>query len=154
MKEFKNYLEGAFAYKKQAEDDQYYSSWEQDLTRYREESWKHLEVWKLRRQKISFIDIGIKMKITEDTAKKSFYRACELTQGKAYDLQALRREVWLAHMEGLQKSCATCPDYGPCDTLCPEMLQLVTQDEVYLQEKLLKEDSDSIKDYLFHKNLP
>lgn len=157
LKEFKNYLDGVYAKKKQAEDDPYYSFWEQDLSRYREESWNHLEVWKLKKQNLSFIDIGIKLKITEDTAKKSFYRAYELTQGKKYDFQELQRKAGIVRKEEMERICATCPNRDTCTDyeICPDVLRYITQDELdYSREKLLKEDSDARKDYLFQKNLP
>jgi len=160
LKEVENFLDGAYAQKKQAEvenDPYYYGSWKQDSTRYRKEVYQHLEVWKLCKQEISFKDIGIKLKISEDTAKKSFLRAHELTQGKKYDPQALRRKAGQVRKEEMSRTCATCPKRDTCtpDEMCPDVLKYIDQDILpYTREKLLKDNSDAHKDYLFQKNLP
>ena len=122
--------------------------WQEDVRRYRKEAWTALKVWDLRRQRISFPDVGLKLKISADTAKHAFYRACELTQFKRYDPGALRRELWTIKKAELKKSCDTCPLRNTCDTLCPDVLPMIDQDQVSLKEKLL-DDSDYIDSLSF-----
>ena len=158
LKELERYLDGAYSRKEESETfddkDKLYYSWIAEKQRYREEGWNHLEVWKLRKQKKSFPVIAEILKISEDAAKKAFYRAYELTQKKRYDPQALRREIWLIRKEEIKRTCDACPERQTCITLCPDVLEFVNQDVLENStEHLLVNDSDTFKDYLFSKNL-
>lgn len=126
-------------------------TWKPDKSRLREEAWKHLKVWKLRRKRLSFSKIAEELGSTEDNVKKSFYRAYELTQFSKYDPDMLKKEVWLIKKSELQKTCDVCEDRESCMVLCPEILNFVNQDLTHSKEKILPEDSESLKDYLFHK---
>ncbi len=108
-----------------------------DTSRFRAEAWNHLKIWKLRRKKLSFSRIALELKLTEDNAKKSFYRAYELTQGRKYDPEMLKREVWIIRKTELKKTCDNCPDSETCVILCPEILRYVDQDTLtHSKEKL------------------
>jgi hypothetical protein len=158
LKEFERYLDEAYFQKGKsktfdAKNKQYYS-WLAEKQRYRKEIWNHLKVWELRKQKKSFSNIAVALRISEDRAKKAFYRAFELTQKKKYNPQALRREIWVIRKEEIKKTCDTCPERQNCVTLCPEVLAFVNQDTLEnSRERLLINDSDTFKDYCFSKNL-
>lgn len=108
-----------------------------DISRFRKEAWTHLEVWKLRKKRLSFSKIAGQLKLTEDNARKSFYRAYELTQGRKYDPEMLRRQVWLVRKKELQKTCDNCPNRDTCTVLCPEILRFIDQDTLnHSKEKL------------------
>lgn len=141
MEEFEEYINRALS--KGAKKD-----WIPYNKRNRQETWTHLKVWKLRRQKKNFSEIAQMLGITIDATKKSFYRAYELTQQKRYDPIVLKKEIWLIKKPSLKKTCATCPDKKTCDTLCPDVLRYVDQDIIMLREKHLSEDSDSYRDFL------
>ena len=109
-------------------------------TRDRQETWRHLEVWKLRKKRLPFSKIAEQLKLTEDNTKKSFYKACELTQGRKYEPEMLKKEIWRVKIEELQKTCDNCPDRDTCTMLCPEVLGLVDQDTLkYTREKLFSD---------------
>jgi hypothetical protein len=108
-----------------------------DNSRFRAEAWTHLKVWKLRRKRLSFSNIAEQLKLTEGNARKSFYRAYELTQGRKYDPEMLRRQVWLVRKKELQKTCDNCPDRDTCTVLCPDILRFIDQDTLnHSKEKL------------------
>jgi hypothetical protein len=142
--EFEAFLEWAFDEKTNENHDLSYDEWEIFTARKRDEAWRHLEIWKLRKKKTPFFDIARQLNISIDVAKKSFARAYELTQEKKYDPVLYRREAWSIKFEALEKNpCAVCPNRATCTELCPEMLGFVNQDQCTLKEKLL-EDSDYI----------
>jgi hypothetical protein len=137
MEELERYIDGAISKQEQSKDNYY--AWKQDKSRYRKEAWNHLKVWKLRKDKKSFSEIAKTLSISLDVAKKSFYRAFELTQNKQYDPEALRRDVWLVQKSELRKTCETCELRHSCDTLCPDMLLFVNQDQISRREKLFND---------------
>jgi len=122
--------------------------WKEDRSRYRKEAWTALSVWDLRKQRHSFRDIGLKIHISTDTAKHSFYRAYELTQIKRYEPELLKREAWVIQKEELKRTCDTCPLRDTCDTLCPDILAITDQDQAKQQEKLF-DDPDYIDSLQF-----
>lgn len=146
MAEFEGYLDRAFS--KDIEKD-----WKPYKKRNRKETWIHLQTWRLRRQRKDFLEIAKSLDITVDAAKKSFYRAYELTQGKKYDPDALRKEIWRVKINEIKITCDTCLKRKDCDVLCPDILRYVDQDQASLREKILSDDSDSVRDYLIQKNL-
>lgn len=145
MKEFKRYIDGALS-----EDNE--KDWIPYKKRNRKETWVHLNVWSLRKQRKSFSEISDSLCITIDAAKKSFYRAYELTQGKRYDPEFLRKEIWCVKKTDIKKTCDNCLVRATCDTLCPDVLRYVDQDNTPLRENYLSEDSDSLRDYLIQKH--
>jgi hypothetical protein len=98
-------------------------------SRYTREMKRHLEVWRGRRKRKTFSSIAEEMGISEDVAKKSFYRAYRLTQGAAYNPETLRRDLWLVRKTELKKTCETCPIRDDCQVLCPDVLSYVDQDQ-------------------------
>jgi hypothetical protein len=85
--------------------------------RERKEAWQHLEAWKLRGRGLNFKDISLKMKISEELAKKSFYRAFELTQFKEYD-----RSIWKTLVGEKLKKIATDPKTKDKETAFKKLL--------------------------------
>ena len=144
-KEFESYIEQACS--KNAEK----SGWAPYEKRNRKEVWIHLDVWKLRKKRKSFSEISKELDITIDAAKKSFYRAYELTQDKKYNPAALRTEVWRVKKDEIKQTCADCPQRKNCADLCPDVLRYIDQDTRALQEKNLSDDSDSYIDSLINK---
>ena len=166
VSEFKNFVDYELTLQKAAielegalrEEESNYSletayEWEPYNSRDRKEAWVQLKVWKLRRQRKAFPEIAKGLGLTEDTARKCFYRAYNLTQGRPYDPETLRKEIWVVRISELQRTCDSCPVKATCTTLCPETLAYVGQDVLsHSREKILKKDSDSLKDYLSLKN--
>jgi len=105
-----------------------------DYSRSRKESEQHLLVWKTRRKRKSFAEIARELKITEEAAKKSYYRAYEITQGRTYEPERLRRDVRLWRKSELEKTCDTCKNRERCDTPCPDILGFLDQDFVPRRE--------------------
>lgn len=143
LKEYKEYIESAIAHNKKESD------WELYKKRNRDEAWTHLEVWKLRKEKKSFSEIARALQITTEAAKKSFYRACEMTQGKRYKPEMLKREIWHIKKEDMKITCNICPQRNNCKTLCPDVLRYIDQDYITQHDNFLPEDSDAKKDFLF-----
>ena len=134
IKELTEYLDRA--YMRRPED----ANWTPDESRNREEAWRHLAVWKLRRKRKSFSAIAREQEITKDAARKSFYRAFDLIHGEPYDPTLFKRDYWEIHQEDIGKQCKTCPSHpdngGDCNELCPDMLAYVDQDNRYQREKI------------------
>jgi hypothetical protein len=78
-----------------------YLLWEPYNSRQRKETWKQLEVWKLRKQDKTFKDVARELNITEDTARKSFYAGWFKTQGYAYDRERFREIIQSARKGGV-----------------------------------------------------
>lgn len=148
--------EVSFALGRDNEKD--YNQWIADNSRKRKEAWGQLEVWKLRKQRKSFWWISKELGISEDVAKKRFYRVFELIQGKKYDPEFYRKKAWQLKKDDLLKTCDNCDDKECLDSLakgkwnpCPEILEYIDQDQISLKEKFLKEDSDDFKDRVSFK---
>jgi len=134
IREFEEFLKNAYRWKKFLGIE----TWELDNTRLRKEAWRHLEVWKSRREKLSFSKIAIDLNTTEDNAKKSFYRAYELTQGRKYDPEISKKEIGRIRMSELKKTCNNCPDFNKCTFECPDILAYLDQDTLKnTREKLI-----------------
>lgn len=106
-----------------------------DNSRFRKEIAEHLKVWKLRKQRKSFETISIKLGVSIDLAKKSFYRAYELIQREAFDPDRFRKEGWVIIRNDLSRICDNCSTRGTCTEACPEIMPYVNQDHVSLKEK-------------------
>ena len=70
--------------------------WKPDNSRERSEAWKQLKIWNLRKQ-LGIKDIAIKMKMSKESAMKSFYKAYERTQGKKYDKNLWKKIITKAY---------------------------------------------------------
>jgi hypothetical protein len=112
-----------------------YVQWDTDVSRRREETWAALKVWKLRRQKKSFFTISKETGLLVPAAKKAFYRAYELIEGRKYD----RAQYKDFHNEittlEVKRTCKTCPERTTCTDPCPDVLAFIEQDEVKLRER-------------------
>lgn len=106
-----------------------YSAWEQKKTRFRKESWQHLKVWKMRRQRKSYAIIAHELEIKIPAAKKSFARAFELIEGRKYD-PTFFKDYKKIHLHELNNPCEDCPERATCPELCPDALQYANQDQV------------------------
>jgi hypothetical protein len=107
----------------------------------RSETLIHLEVWKLRKKRKNFSQIAKALNITLDAAKKSFYRAYELTQGKSYNPEVLKKEVWRVKKTDIKQTCDTCSKRNECEILCPDVLRYIDQDQIKRRKKLLSDPS-------------
>jgi hypothetical protein len=146
LKEFGAYFEEVIHHRKYTKDSEWkrsYSWWKLDTKRSREEARRHLEVWKLRRQRKGYAKIAMVMRMKTDAVKKSFYRAFELIEGRIYQPESFRQSYWEIKKEELRRICATCPDHpnkgGSCKELCPDVLPFVTQDKKSSSGKLLSD---------------
>ncbi|MHB8790191.1 MAG: hypothetical protein ACYDBT_09950 [Desulfobulbaceae bacterium] len=124
-------------------DEEYrknYEMWQPDVSRRREETRKHLQVWKLRRQRKSYLQIYRETGIKVDAAKKAFARAYELIEGRRYIRDSFKEGYMEILAPELKRTCATCPDNpargGSCSEPCPDVLAFIEQDEVRLSELL------------------
>lgn len=110
------------------EDLHTYDSWMPDNSRRRKEAWQHLTVWRMRRNRKGFAEIARTMRMKADTAKKSFYRAFEMIEGRSYQPEDFRRDHWVIRKAELKQTCSTCPDKKNCTVLCPDVLPFTNQD--------------------------
>jgi hypothetical protein len=111
---------------------------ELDSSRYRKETLKALEVWKLRRKRKSYFDIAQTLKLTPGAAKQAFYRAYELTQGYKYDPETFQYE------KPKMVCCETCPTRENCKDIkdfCPDALYYINQDQKSSTREFLPTDS-------------
>jgi hypothetical protein len=144
MAEFKAFLDRVGDYRK-AEDLpkewlNNYQWWEPDTSRERAEAWQQLKIWRMRKERIPFSEIARAMEITQDTAKKAFYKAYERTQGRVYDPDRYRKDGQKMNTWDLTTICQNCPNKKKCNEtgeLCPEVLRYVDQDYVGRKESLL-----------------
>jgi hypothetical protein len=114
-----------------------YQAWTPDTSRERAEAWGQLKVWRMRKERIPFSEIARAMEITQDAAKKAFYRAYERTQGRAYEPDRYRKDGQKINTWDMTKTCQTCPDRRTCSELCPEILRYADQDYTGRKESLL-----------------
>jgi hypothetical protein len=116
-----------------------YAQWRPDTCRDRAEAWDQLKVWRMRKERIPFSEIARAMGITQDAAKKTFYRAYELTQGRPYEPDRYRKDGQKINTWDLTKVCQTCPDKKKCNEigeLCPEIMRFADQDYVGSKEMI------------------
>ncbi len=106
--------------------------------RFRKESVDAMEVWEARRLRKPFKDIASEFAITEDAAKKRYYRAFEIIHGKKYD--PVNYEKPEIKKEYLKKVCETCEEREYCTDLCPDVLAYVIQDTKSYQLESTEED--------------
>lgn len=112
-----------------------YRQWEQDNSRYRNECWKHLEIWKMRRQRKSFSTIASELKMKIPAAKKGFAHAFELIEGRKYDPVSFKQYKEM-HKSELKRTCNDCPERPTCTELCPDALQYSEQEHAAQQHLL------------------
>ncbi|OGP49562.1 MAG: hypothetical protein A2Y79_10965 [Deltaproteobacteria bacterium RBG_13_43_22] len=118
--------------------------WDIDNSRFRDEAWEQLKIWDLRRKKEivrrrgsgsifterrTFGRISNELKMTEDSVKKRFFRAYEITQGLKYDIEK-NRELWIIRKCELENECGTCEIRDDCNDPCPDVLRFIEQDQV------------------------
>lgn len=113
-----------------------YGQWDSDNSRFRHEAWMQIEVWRLRREKKTFAEIAKSLDLSEDSAKKAFYRAYERTQGKKYNVEKYQRLASVVRKEEIGNVCETCPHRLTCVELCPDALRFINQDHVKMKEFL------------------
>ena len=145
LEEFKTYLEAAL-------ENSGNSDWAPYKKRQREEAWIHLAIWKLRRQRKHFSEIATELDVTIDAAKKSFYRAYELTQGRRYDRERFKGSQEVRKTD-IKRICDTCPQRESCNDLCPDIIRFIDQDEIEWAKKAILVDTDNRLDFLIQKQL-
>ncbi len=139
VEEFKRYLD-TVEYYRTSEDvpeawRKNYEQWEPDRSRFRAEAWQALKVYRLRRNRKSYLEISRTLEIKVPAAKKAFRRAYELIENRPYDKAYFRREVQLVRLPELQKTCDTCPAREACEELCPDVLAYCQQDKIARRER-------------------
>lgn len=113
-----------------------YEKWEPDVSRKREEVWRDLQIWKMRRgaNRKSFAKISQELKIKVHAAKKAFAHAYFLIEERQYEPEKLKKRLKEVPLQELKRTCATCQENpkhgGPCKDLCPESLAYTNQDHV------------------------
>lgn len=112
---------------------------EADRRRFRAEAWKHLEAWKLYREKRSFKAVARTMREKLSTVTMRYYRAIELTQGKKYNPAKMKEAINRVRKSDLKLTCDNCDKRKTCNVLCPEMLRYVNQDAVSRRERCLSD---------------
>jgi len=147
LREFSEYIDNVHRHRnysiiKRDSDFEFYKKLEPDISRFRKEAWTHLKVWKLRKKRMPFSKIAEELRLTEDNARKSFYRSYRLTQGRAYDSDILKKEIWLVKKSELKKACNACKFRNTCTSLCPEMLSYIDQDTLEHSKEKLFSDID------------
>lgn len=111
-----------------------YSRWEPDNSRFRKEAWRQLKVWQMRKEKKTFSEIAKVLKMSADAARKAFYKAYGLIEGRNYDREKFLRAAGLIQKSELAITCENCPQRRTCTSLCPEALRFVDQDQKKLRE--------------------
>ena len=115
-----------------------YDAWAPDYSRQTDEIRTQIAIWKMRKERKSFAFIAEELKITEDLAKKHFYRAFELTQQKRYDKDLYKRNN-VIRISDLSKSCKNCLDNpekgGKCKEICPDVMYYVKQDKISQKDR-------------------
>ena len=130
IKEFEVFIDQVFDHHKKGSSPKYqYDAWEPDTKRQREEARLQLAVWRRRREKVPFSKIAEDLGIAEDSAKKAFYRAYEITQREKFDPDQFRREAFKLKIISMEKTCDACPDRVACNIICPEIRQYADQDK-------------------------
>jgi len=133
LEEFGTFFDRVKYHRKNTRDSEWtkvYNLWKPDTTRTRDEAWRHLEVWRLRRQvpKPSFPEIARGLHITPAATKKSFYRAYEMIYGEPFDLKAWEKD----RAEKPSKTCANCPQREGCKDPCPEIFEEKTSNPDFI----------------------
>jgi len=133
---------------------------DRDGKRYRKEAWRHLKLWKLvYHENMTLRKISYKLGISSDAAKKSYYRAWELTQGypppkRRITDQGPDHGAWDAYLKVMENMCNDCTN-KICEETgveCATVSMYVNQDKASRQGQLLREDTDGYKDFLSLSN--
>jgi hypothetical protein len=110
-----------------------YAVWEPDTSRFRSETWKALEIWRLWwRKGKTYREIARTLKISIQAAKMALRRVHELIEGEPYDPEAAMRKS--LKISELEKKCFNCPDKHKCTELCSDVLAYVEQDHASQRE--------------------
>ena len=142
LDDFKAFLDKVYDLRAHADQllndswEDHYAQWSPDTSRDRAEVWDQLKVWRMRKERIPFSEIAKGLEITEDAAKKAFYKAYKRTQGKFYDPHKYRKDGQKINTWDLTKNCQTCQDRRNCSELCPEIMWYVDQDEIGSKEMI------------------
>lgn len=125
-----------------------YDQWETDSSRVHRAARQQLGVWRLRRQRKTFEEVANETGLSADNAKKSFYAAYELIEGKPYDREQFREKYREIETKGRRKPCDNCRACDPLlDIPCPDLLDWLeeieayaNQDDVPLRENLIGDE--------------
>ena len=116
-----------------------YAQWSVEATRRRQETWDHLRVWRLRRQRKTYLEIKRSTGIRVPAAKKAFARAFELIEGRKFDPVYYQKHYEKINKFELPTTCGTCPHRNTCSDPCPDMLAFIDQDQVGQSHLLLSD---------------
>lgn len=147
VEEFKQYIENEYKIKSETayplfKSGKTYLLWEPVNERIREEAKIQLQIWKLRKEKYGYAEIGKKLSMDTDAARKAFYKAFERSQRKLFNIQVYQEKFKSIDIDTPTEACKVCPDIATCHSvdLCPNILRFLDQDETYSKEKWLDHD--------------
>jgi hypothetical protein len=113
-----------------------YVEWQPETNRQRiEETWQALKVWKLRRQKKTFLTISNETGLRVPAAKKAFARAYELIEGRLYNPELFKKLYQVILSAEVKRTCKDCPERATCTDPCPDVLAFIDQEHVKLHER-------------------
>jgi len=162
--EFKQYIENEYNIKSTSgaknrliyKSDKTYESWEPTTERLRKEAEVQLQVWRMRKERWGYAEIGKKLSMNTDAARKAFYKAFERSQGRPFDVQSSHELLKDIEVSPPANNCTNCPDKATCVDLCPTVLGFMEQDEISSRQKILAvgkdENYNNKVDYLYNKN--
>ncbi|MEA2082831.1 MAG: hypothetical protein U9O82_01030 [Thermodesulfobacteriota bacterium] len=119
---------------------QNYKQWKVEVARKRKETWNHLNVWRLRRQRKTFKEISHETGMSISTTKKAFARVFELIEGHKYDPERFKEFYHQIKAPEVKRTCQDCPDRQNCDSPCPDVLAFIEQDQVTHRERLTNKE--------------
>lgn len=113
--------------------------------------WKSgLMIWDIRlNYRLPFKEAGKVVGISEDTAKKQYYKTYEHIYRKKYDPVAFERpEIKKAYLE---KQCDSCSKKPTCTDLCPDVISFVNQDVKSYQRDRTPGNIEKLDDHVNYK---
>ncbi len=137
LAEMGRFLDSISNFRKQADNPwaEEYATWQPETERQREEeTWLALKVWKLRRQKKTYLEISKETELRVPAAKKAFARAYELIEGRLYDRERFKKVYQKIQSAEVKRTCKDCPERDTCVDPCPEVLPFLEQDYIGLAE--------------------
>jgi hypothetical protein len=103
----------------------------------------YFKIWRKRKRKTPFSIIAKEEGISEDTAKKRYYRAYKLIMGHPYNPDnKLKNKIFKSE---LMKTCSNCTDETCLESLkknpdnwipCPDLVYFINEDQRPLKESL------------------
>lgn len=137
LAEMGRFLDSIAEFRKRADNPwvEEYAKWQPETERQREEeTWQALKVWKLRRQKKTFLAISKETGLRVPAAKKAFARVYELIEGRRYEPEKFKKVYQEIQSAEVKRTCKDCLERDTCVDPCPDVLPFLEQDYVGLAE--------------------